>query len=1223
VTVSLAALLVYAVGSVQSLEQPAAFADPRTSPPQPAPRFVPDPRPPGRPPEPGVSPVAFRIAQRGDERVRLLLRLDEAPLASMERSADPAERRTRARRIRSIQDRAIADVEKLGGEALARLRNATSGVVVSIPAKLAPEVAELPGVVAILPVHDARLFTESSVPWLGVPQFWSDFGSTGEGTTVAVIDSGVDFTHANFGGPGTPSAYAFAYYGTDQECVTGQELVCANRFAPDPQLFGPNAPKVKGGFDFVGELWDGTSNSPPEEPDPNPIDRNGHGTQVAAVAVGLGYPAGVDGDGNPHPAQGPGVAPGADLWVFKACSAVADSCSGAAILSAFDAALDLDGNAGTFDPADVVNFSGGLPYGQPEDALLFVADQAASQGVIVVAAAGTLGDRPLGASSPAVALGAIGVGGVQHPDQTLSKIDLAGEQYDLLRMLWSPAPGNAFTGELEWQFGSPATALGCNDVTGGNPFQPGSLKGKIVLVDRGGCTFGEKVANAQAAGAIAAILAENRVQSVNELPNFDGSGGHTATIPAYGTTLTTGLSLKGLIGTTAVLDPANDSPLEFAMEGGSSRGPRFDGAIKPDLVAPAGAFTGLVGTGSQTGFMGGTSMAAPHFTGIAALVIATHRERTNWEIKTALMNCTDDVFVGLLPPNRGVPGSPAPVTWAGAGLPNILCAADALDNGVIFWTEPIPGVEYANQASMSFGYMPFTDPGVIAVPYFYRNFSGQPITYTRNFTHRDPAESNTLNTVVITDTIPADGIGSKVITVTVNADQLPDWVLDIGANGYDGHSLDLQELDGYVYFDIAGVDKDPRMPWQLLPQKAADLSGTFDAVPQTQVLGNVRVGNGSSLAAGTFEIFQLAVEGLEQYPGDVGDCVAAGFEPGCNESPIDIKEVGIRDRFADLDGDNIEELWIELALTVWDSPYRSSQWPVQIDWRLDTNLDGVDDYIVFTSPTASDGRNGVWLYSFANNETQFSAWTDATFFTQDWILAVQADALGLSPGDAYNWYVLVREIYYTNTVWDCEPFPTGADPCGTDSYTVTLDIPRFGVGDENMTLTVTHPVTATVPVTGTLASAAASPSEQGLLLIYRNSPIGQGSTALPFVVEGVDDDGDGKDNAGDCDPADPTVFAVPPEVFILEFDGTHHITWSVVAADSGAGTVYDVYAESGGFGAVGEAPDGRYVISGTILNSAPMDQVVQPGQLQRSFVRARGPCGPGTLGFGATGERMP
>ena len=109
-------------------------------------------------------------------------------------------------------------------------------------------------IAAVSPVGVIRPAIDSSVPFIGATRAWRRLGLDGKGVKIAVVDTGIDYTHAAFGGAGTRDEYD----------------------ANDPTIVEQGSfptERVIGGYDFVGENYDvddssGANDTP--EPDPDP-----------------------------------------------------------------------------------------------------------------------------------------------------------------------------------------------------------------------------------------------------------------------------------------------------------------------------------------------------------------------------------------------------------------------------------------------------------------------------------------------------------------------------------------------------------------------------------------------------------------------------------------------------------------------------------------------------------------------------------------------------------------------------------------------------------------------------------------------------------------------------------------------------------------------------------------------------------------------------------------
>src|SRR2546427_1446392 len=111
---------------------------------------------------------------------------------------------------RAVEDQVSAEHEGIepeisgrGGRVLKRFRHALNGVKIEIDRNEVAALAALPGVVAVLPVLKHRPNNAVSVPFIGAPVVWQGTPRLrGEGVKIAIISTGIDYTHANFGGPG-------------------------------------------------------------------------------------------------------------------------------------------------------------------------------------------------------------------------------------------------------------------------------------------------------------------------------------------------------------------------------------------------------------------------------------------------------------------------------------------------------------------------------------------------------------------------------------------------------------------------------------------------------------------------------------------------------------------------------------------------------------------------------------------------------------------------------------------------------------------------------------------------------------------------------------------------------------------------------------------------------------------------------------------------------------
>ena len=308
----------------------------------------------------------------------------------------------------AAQAELVAALEPLGASVIFQAQRVHNGVAVRVDADQVAGLSALPGVVAVRPLTPKTPGNAASVPFIGAPAVWQGLagvpGLTGEGVRIAIIDTGIDYLHRDFGGPGTG-------YAENDPSVT------------DDVAGFPSA-KVVGGYDFAGDYYnpfaaDGKAGEY-AFPDPDPMDCYGHGTHVAGTAAGYGVTAaGATYTGGYGTATnfsnlsvGPGVAPKALLYAVRVFDCFGSSSDLLDMGLEYAVDPNMDGDLG--DHVDVINMSFGLLFGVEYDTTAVAAERVAEAGVIVVASAGNNGDAYYVTGSPALATRTLSVAATGH-----------------------------------------------------------------------------------------------------------------------------------------------------------------------------------------------------------------------------------------------------------------------------------------------------------------------------------------------------------------------------------------------------------------------------------------------------------------------------------------------------------------------------------------------------------------------------------------------------------------------------------------------------------------------------------------------------------------------------------------------------------------------------------------------------------------------------------------
>jgi subtilisin family serine protease len=602
-----------------------------------------------------AAPQPAPDASGPEEKAVYIVRLQEPPLVRAPEAAWASSSEGRLRkldlaavdsrraldRLQSAQEGAVAAFSRTLGRAVEPLHRysvAFDGMAVELTAAEALEIVKVPGVVSVQRGATFRIASDAGPAWTGAPGIWDGSstgglpGTQGEGIVIGVIDTGIALSHPSFADVGGDG------YNHVNPRGAGNYVGWCN--PADPHYDSTLACNDK----LIGVWsWQGSGN--------DPRDTQGHGTHTASIAAGNHVTANLAGGALSRALSG--VAPHANVISYDACD---DNgyCQSWVVLAAVDQAVA--------DGVDVISMAltssyGGSPwYDSVAQAFLDARDS----GVFAsVAYSSYYYDGP--SRAPWV----LGVASTTHNRHFVSSLThLSGG---------SNPPADLQGTGLTAAYG-PAAIVRAGNYSSNYycqyPFPAGTFSGQIVVCDHDPFYDdpGVKAQNVLAAGGGGMVLAEyyNGGSSVDPraqvLPTIELA-------PANSNILNTWLSsgsghMARIAATTAQLDPAAAdrlAPGSFSYSGWN--------IIKPNLAAPGQEILAAHTDPSGYRVLSGTSMAAAHAAGGAALLTALHPGWTPAEIQSAL----ETAAVGALRTD----GSPALPFEAGSGRVALSAAARA------------------------------------------------------------------------------------------------------------------------------------------------------------------------------------------------------------------------------------------------------------------------------------------------------------------------------------------------------------------------------------------------------------------------------------------------------------------------------------------------------------------------------------------------------------------
>jgi minor extracellular serine protease Vpr len=553
------------------------------------------------------------------------------------------------------------------------------------------------------------LATDPDLALINAVQAWNSGGGVahaGEGVKVAIVDTGIDASHPCFSDAGYPAQKQLG-----DTSLTNNKVIVAKVFNNKAGSRGYTAASVQE-----------------------------HGTHVAGtVACNALTPATVNGVTIPYAMSG--VAPRALLGNYNVFPGDVLNARSEDILNALDAAYE--------DGFDVANMSLGGNARGIQDLLTDAVDDLDQANMVVAVAAGNSGPGHFTVESPGSAARALTAGASTVPHFVGAPVTVGGTTYGAASGDFATVTAD-LTAPLGVVKSGKSLGLACSALPAG------SLSGTIALISRGSCTFSTKIRNAQNAGALAVLVANNVAGDPVAMAE-DGTP-NQPTVPAYMVGLATGQALLSSNGASTKIGAALayfSTANANIMAGFSSQGPTdVDFRVKPDVVAPGVNVLSSIphqfcALPPCFAFFQGTSMATPHLAGSAAVVISQHPDWSAAEVRSAIVNTATQ---GVLKDFRTGTSVVTDPNIVGAGLDNLAAAVNA--------TAAIDPV------SVSFGAVPSGSGISKSVNVTITNVTGSKKTYGLSI---GPVSGSGVSFSTSTSSVTLAAGASTTVTITMTA----------------------------------------------------------------------------------------------------------------------------------------------------------------------------------------------------------------------------------------------------------------------------------------------------------------------------------------------------------------------------------------------------------------------------------------------------------------------